>query len=171
MSTCEVMTPGVSFARRKSPAAAVARKEVAVAPSAAEFAALATAAEEAERAQRAAAERIAGEARRALVTSLQQKALDEANWQALVDRARQAARRGAREMLLIRFPSELCSDRGRAINAMDPHWPETLIGEAADMFERWRRELRPQGFGLTAQILDFPGGFPGDAGLTLRWGR
>lgn len=171
MSAYDVVGTDVSFVRRSAAAAPVARREVEVGPSASEFHFLALAAEEAERAQRAAAERIAGEARRALVTALQQKALDHASWDALIARARQAAASGARELLLIRFPSELCSDRGRAINAMDPSWPETLIGEAADVFGRWQRELKPQGFGLTAQILDFPGGFPGDAGLTLRWGR
>ena len=73
-------------------------------------------------------------------------------------------------MLLLRFPSDLCSDRGRAINAPDASWPTTLRGVAAEFFLRWERELKPVGFGLTAQILDFPGGYPGDAGLTLRWG-
>ncbi|ABD86219.1 CBS domain-containing protein [Rhodopseudomonas palustris] len=144
---------------------------IASGPSAAEFDLLVAAAEQAEQMQRTAAERIASDARRALVTALQQKVLSHAAWQSLIERARHVAKRGGREFLLIRFPSELCSDRGRAINAADPKWPESLCGEAADVFERWQRELKPQGFGLTAQILDFPGGFPGDAGLTLRWGR
>lgn len=143
---------------------------VAERPSAHEFALLVAAAEDTERAQRAAAERQAGETRRALVSALQQKTLSEAAWQSAIEGARRAAKLGLREFLLIRFPSELCGDRGRAINAMDPSWPETLIGEAADVFERWQKDLKPQGFGLTAQILDFPNGFPGDAGLTLRWG-
>jgi CBS domain-containing protein len=145
--------------------------ERAGAPSAAEFHRLVAAAEEAEQAQRANAARMAIAARRALVTALEHKVLDQSTWDSLIERARTAARRGAGEFLLIRFPSELCSDRGRAINVPDPKWPETLRGEAADVFERWLRELKPQGFGLTAQILDFPGGFPGDAGLTLRWDR
>ncbi|ABD87564.1 CBS domain-containing protein [Rhodopseudomonas palustris] len=153
------------------PAPNPSASEVAERPSAHEFDLLVATAEDSERAQRAAAERLAGETRRALVSELQQKTLSEAAWHTAIEGARRAAKLGLREFLLIRFPSELCSDRGRAINAMDPSWPETLIGEAADVFARWQQDLKPQGFGLTAQILDFPNGFPGDAGLTLRWGR
>jgi CBS domain-containing protein/uncharacterized membrane protein len=166
--------PAVATTRSLPPSAPASDKPTPAptnGPSAAEFDALVAAAEQAERAQRAAAERMASDARRAQVTALQQKSLDQATWQSLIERARSAAKRGSRELLLIRFPSELCSDRGRAINVADPLWPETLSGEAADVFERWQRELKPQGFGLAAQILDFPGGFPGDAGLTLKWGR
>jgi hypothetical protein len=32
-------------------------------------------------------------------------------------------------------------------------------------------ELRPLGFKLTAQVLDYPGGTPGDIGLYLRWDK
>jgi hypothetical protein len=35
---------------------------------------------------------------------------------------------------------------------------------------RWQRDLKPHGFGLAAQILEFPDGIPGDAGLILIWG-
>ena len=34
----------------------------------------------------------------------------------------------------------------------------------------WKRDLKPHGFGLAAQILEFPDGIPGDAGLILVWG-
>lgn len=72
--------------------------------------------------------------------------------------------------MLIRFPSQLCRDGGRAINAPDPNWPETLRGESADVFQRWRNELHPQGFKIAAQIINFPDGMPGDAALFLIWG-
>jgi hypothetical protein len=75
------------------------------------------------------------------------------------------------EHMLIRFPSQLCVDGGRAINAPDPHWPETLRGEPADVFKRWRNELQPRGFKIAAQIIDFPEGLPGDAALFLIWGK
>ena len=84
--------------------------------------------------------------------------------------ARNAAGAGQREFMLIRFPSRLCSDGGRAINAPDQRWPETLRGEPADVFQRWRAELQPQGFQVAAQIVDFPDGLPGDAALFLMWG-
>ena len=46
-----------------------------------------------------------------------------------------------------------------------------LKGESREVYERWEAELKPKGFGLSAKILDFPNGFPGDAGLYLNWGR
>ena len=84
-----------------------------------------------------------------------------------------ARSRGLRrkELLLLRFPHDLCSDGGRAINAPEPDWPSTLRGEAAEVYLRWQRELKPQGFQLAARILDFPGGLIGDVGLFLVWGK
>ena len=73
--------------------------------------------------------------------------------------------------MLLRFPSQACSDGGRAINAMEPGWPSTLRGEAAEMFLRWERDLKPHGFHLGARVLEFPGGMPGDVGLFLVWGQ
>jgi hypothetical protein len=81
-----------------------------------------------------------------------------------------AADKGQKDLLLLRFPCELCSDEGRAINSSLPEWPETLRGEAAEIYLHWERDLKPKGFHLVAQVLDFPGGKPGDIGLTLGWG-
>ena len=72
--------------------------------------------------------------------------------------------------MLLRFPSQLCSDGGRAINVPDPDWPKSLRGEPAELYLRWEHDLKPQGFHLQAQILEFPGGYPGDIGLFLVWG-
>lgn len=94
---------------------------------------------------------------------------DEA-WQTILRRAQSAAEAGKKELLLLRFPSELCSDGGRAINAPQENWPETLQGEAAEIYHLWERDLKPTGFRLSAQVLDFPGGMPGDIGLNLVWG-
>lgn len=123
-----------------------------------------------EQAQRSAVARAKEEARRRRIADLVAARLDDTTWRDMLERARTAAGRGERELLLLRFPADLCTDRGRAINAPDPIWPTTLRGIAAEVFLRWERELKPVGFGLAAQILDFPGGFPGDAGLILRWG-
>jgi hypothetical protein len=41
-----------------------------------------------------------------------------------------AAERGEREVLAVRFSSEYCTDRGRAINNFETNWPETLTGFA-----------------------------------------
>lgn len=92
-------------------------------------------------------------------------------WRATLHRAREAAERGEKEFLLLRFPSGLCTDGGRAINAPLPDWPKTLRGEAAEIYLRWERELKSRGFHLAARVLDFPGGKPGDIGLFLVWGE
>jgi hypothetical protein len=84
---------------------------------------------------------------------------------------REAAEHGDREFMLLRFPSDLCTDRGRAINSALPEWPQTLRGEAAELYLRWERELKPRGFHLSARVLDFPDGMPGDVGLFLGWGE
>ena len=80
-----------------------------------------------------------------------------------------AAERGEREVLAIRFPSEYCTDGGRAINSFEPDWPKTLTGFAKHAYEFWQKELEPHGYKLRAQIMDFPGGMPGDVGIFLRW--
>jgi CBS domain-containing protein len=95
----------------------------------------------------------------------------DGNWSAIIHRAREAAEHGEKEVMLVRFPSDLCTDGGRAINAPLPDWPKTLRGEPAEIYLRWDRDLKPQGFYLTAKVLDFPGGKPGDIGLFLIWGE
>jgi hypothetical protein len=82
---------------------------------------------------------------------------------------RAAAERGEREVMALRFSSEYCSDGGRAINNLEPDWPATLTGFARRAYEFWQKELEPQGYKLRAQVLDFPGGVPGDVGMFLRW--
>lgn len=80
-----------------------------------------------------------------------------------------AATRGLSEAMLMRFPSDLCTDSGRAIGNADPHWPDTLPGKARGAYRLWTRLGRSQGFHLRAVILDYPGGIPGDVGLFLDW--
>ena len=80
-----------------------------------------------------------------------------------------AAERGETHLQVFTFPSELCTDGGRAINNSDPHWPDTLVGYAKRAYEFYKAELQPQGYRLRAEILNFPGGVPGDVGVTLAW--
>lgn len=126
--------------------------------------------EDAKRQAREREHQVQEQARIALVKKLAGERLSDKAWKDLVERAHAAAERGDKDFLLIRFPSALCSDGGRMINAPDPNWPTSLRGPAADIYERWRDELKPAGFGLVARVLEFPGGFPGDAGITLTWG-
>jgi hypothetical protein len=82
---------------------------------------------------------------------------------------RRAAEDGKREVMAFRFPSEWCTDKGRAINNFEPHWPETLTGFAKRGYEYYEQELRPAGYKVRAQIIDYPGGVPGDVGIFLSW--
>ncbi len=80
-----------------------------------------------------------------------------------------AAEDGQTEVQIYRFPNELCTDRGRAINNIEGDWEKTLTARPKLAYEFWRDHLRPLGFGLKAEILDYPGGMPGDVGLSLTW--
>jgi hypothetical protein len=82
---------------------------------------------------------------------------------------KRAANNGRTEVEVTRFPNILCTDRGRAINQQEPGWEETLTGLPRELFEFWRKYLRPQGYKLRVQIVEFPGGIPGDVGMTLSW--
>jgi CBS domain-containing protein len=113
--------------------------------------------------------RAATDRRRQEVKTLIDQHITDRDWNATLHRACRAAEHGEKEVMLLRFPSELCNDGGRAINAPLPDWPKTLRGEAAEMYLRWESELKMQGFHLTARVLDFPAGKPGDIGLFLSW--
>ena len=84
-------------------------------------------------------------------------------------RVKAVAATGATEMLMGRFPCELCTDHGRAINMAEPGWPETLTGRPRQGYLVWKAKLQPLGYHLKAQIVDWPNGVPGDVGLYLSW--
>lgn len=113
--------------------------------------------------------RAAAELREQRIRELACQRLTEGQWREMLEQARRSAAAGLAEHMLIRFPSQLCTDGGRAINAPDLKWPATLRGEPADVFQRWRNELHPRGFRIAAQIVNFPEGLPGDAALFLMW--
>jgi hypothetical protein len=73
------------------------------------------------------------------------------------------------EVEIIRFPNELCTDKGRAINQQEPGWENTLTGAPKEIYQFWHKYFRPRGYKLRAQVVDFPGGLPGDIGLTVSW--
>jgi len=81
-----------------------------------------------------------------------------------------AASNGLTEVEVYRFPNVMCTDRGRAINQQEPGWETTLTGIPKEIYEFWHRQLRPLGYKLRVQIVDFSGGVPGDVGMTLKWG-
>jgi hypothetical protein len=47
---------------------------------------------------------------------------------------RRAAEHGHSEIDLLRFPSQYCTDHGRAINNFEEDWPQTLTGFAQKVY-------------------------------------
>jgi hypothetical protein len=86
---------------------------------------------------------------------------------AIIERA---VSNGKSEVQVIRFPNQLCTDRGRAINQQEPGWENTLTGRPKEIYQLWAKYFRPRGYKLRVEIVDFPGGIPGDVGMTLKWG-
>jgi len=73
------------------------------------------------------------------------------------------------EVEIIRFPNELCTDKGRAINQQEPGWENTLTGTPKEIYQFWDKYFRQRGYKLRVQIVDFPGGLPGDIAMTVSW--
>jgi len=121
--------------------------------------------------QNDAARQAEAEQRQLLAKQLIDTHVSDEVWQGLLHQARQAAESGGKECMLLRFPNELCTDGGRAIDVAQDGWPATLRGEAAELYLRWERELKPRGFRLAARVLEYPAGMPGDIGLFLVWGE
>jgi hypothetical protein len=81
-----------------------------------------------------------------------------------------AVSNGLTEVQVHRFPNQLCTDRGRAINQQEAGWESTLTGVPREIYELWAKYFRSRGYKLKVEILEFPGGIPGDVGMTLQWG-
>ena len=83
--------------------------------------------------------------------------------------AMSAMQAGKFEAMVYSFPSDLCTDGGRAINNSEPGWTETLQGKAKELYDRFQTIAKPKGYKLKAMIINFPGGVPGDVGFFLSW--
>ena len=94
---------------------------------------------------------------------------DEEAMQRVAVIVQRAVSNGQTEVQVYRFPNQLCTDHGRAINQQEPGWEKTLTGLPKEMYEFWARQLRPLGYKLKVQIVDWPGGMPGDVGISLKW--
>jgi hypothetical protein len=77
--------------------------------------------------------------------------------------------RGEKQALVLQFPSAWLPDQGRAVTNRDPEWHNKLEGFPARAYAYFEKELAPRGFQMEAQILDWPGGMPGDVGFFLAW--
>ena len=103
------------------------------------------------------------------------------------DRIKRAFERGENELMLSAFPSSFCTDGGRAVinagappinkpskaelaaRADEPEWLPTLPAGVRKVFDYWKANLRPGGFGFSARVINYPGGMPGDIGLFISW--
>lgn len=86
---------------------------------------------------------------------------------AIVNRA---VENGLTSVQVFRFPHTICSDNGRAINQAEPGWENTLTGIPKEIYEFWKRQLQPRGYHIRYEVIDYPGGMPGDIGVFLSWG-
>jgi len=82
---------------------------------------------------------------------------------------KRAVDNGLSEVEVGRFPNQLFTDRGRAINQQEAGWENTLTGLPKELFVFWQTHLKPRGYKLRYQIVDFPNGMPGEIGITLSW--
>src|SRR5258708_5611452 len=80
-----------------------------------------------------------------------------------------AVENGLMAVQVFRFPHHLCTDNGRAINQAEPGWEKTLSGIPKEIYEFWKRRLQPEGYQIRYEVIDYPGGMPGDIGVTLSW--
>jgi hypothetical protein len=83
---------------------------------------------------------------------------------------RRAVQNGLTEVQVYRFPHILCTDNGRAIHQQEPGWEKTLTGIAREIYQLWSDHLKPRGYRIRYQIVDFPGGVPDDISVVLVWG-
>ena len=81
-----------------------------------------------------------------------------------------AVRNGLSEVQVYRFPNSLCTDKGRAINQMEAGWEKTLTGIPKEIYQLWADYLQPRGYRIRFQVVDYPGGMPGDIGIVIAWG-
>ena len=80
-----------------------------------------------------------------------------------------AVENGMSSVQVFRFPNHICTDNGRAINQVEDGWENTLTGIPKEIYEFWKRQLKPRGYHMRFEIIDYPGGMPGDVGIFLSW--
>ncbi len=128
---------------------------------------------EAEKAEQFAQKLAAAEAeKRALIERLGKPSglSEEEKIQLASNVIQRAVRNGLSEVQVYRFPNILCTDRGRAINQQEPGWENTLTGIPLEIYQLWSDYLKPRGYRILYQIIDFPGGMPGDISIVISWG-
>jgi hypothetical protein len=108
----------------------------------------------------------------------------DADRQMINEKIKQAFERNEKELMFASFPSEFCTDGGRAIiNAHEPplnpppkeqkdnepDWVATLPMGFRRVYQDWKEHLKPGGYNFSARIVSYPDGKPGDVGLFFSW--
>src|SRR5215510_4453248 len=104
---------------------------------------------EAEEASKEAAKRAAAEAeKKALLDQLTKPSglSDEEAIRRAVKIIERAVNNGRSEVQVYRFPNQLCTDKGRAINQQEPGWENTLTGVPKEIHQLWERHFRSRGY-------------------------
>ena len=128
---------------------------------------------EAEKAEKEARKHAEGDAeKKALIDHMRKPSgvSDEEGIRRAVKIIERAVSNGLTEVQVYRFPNQLCTDKGRAINQQEPGWESTLTGVPKEIHQLWAKYFRDRGYKLRVEIVDFPGGMPGDVAMTLKWG-
>src|SRR5262249_6315980 len=82
---------------------------------------------------------------------------------------RRAAEQGLNEVRVITFAASYCNDGGRRVERSEPRRPASPEGYAKKAYAYYDKELRPLGYKLRVEVLDYPGGRPGNIGFSLKW--
>lgn len=82
---------------------------------------------------------------------------------------RKAAEQGQHEIMIAQFPASWCTDGGRRINNVQEDWPDSLQGIAKEVYEYHVKNLAPLGYKMRMEVINYPGGVPGDIGIFFRW--
>lgn len=107
-------------------------------------------------------------ARKAGLQALLERRLDRAELLRVQHAIEHAVDEGAIQVEIARFPVELTTDRGRAVNNYDLDWDTTLRGLPADLYAYF---VRLPGYGFRAYVCQFrEDGTPETIALVLYWG-
>jgi anti-sigma factor RsiW len=119
--------------------------------------------------ERRAAEAAAKAERDALHAAFNEREVRPEALQRIAAVVRRAVENGEKRVQVLRFPSEWLPDSGRGITSHDPDWHLRLGGFPRRAYDYYLKELQPRGFQLQVEIVDWPGGMPGDCGWFLSW--
>lgn len=118
---------------------------------------------------RRAAEAAAEAERSALREAFNEREVQPEAMERIAAVVRRAVENGEKRVQVLQFSSEWLPDSGRGITSHNPNWHDRLEGFPKRAYEYYVKELQPRGFQLQVEIVDWPGGMPGDCGWFLSW--